>query len=422
MEEAKLLTHAKNYIDQLARGVDPISGRAVPEDSVLGQERLSKCFQYVSQVLQRELDQLQRPEEPPERKPPKEEPANETPGGMPLGDFMAGLCASLGYTAAPVFLNTAAYNWLVREGYLTRRSRTGSSLTDYLPTQKGLGFGLVAEERTNRAGESYVKLLCGKKSWQLLQDNFEQIIACNQKRWEPLLACLTPEWHSSTACTEEPVTLTAMLNQINSQLPEDLPKKVVPTELSNWLVWKGLLVPAIVRKAPVRLPTRAGEELGIQSTKHKKNGKILWSIPAQQFILDNLNGIVQDLASGEAYKWGPRELVLSDSVVQSLHPQPKPVPAAYLETVINGAFECKKGQPILVPRGLITSWLYQEGYTVTGAEPPSGDGSVLPTEKGEAAGLVLFEGRVHFTQAGQQFIYGHLPQIFDYYKGITATR
>lgn len=422
MEEAKLLTHAKDYIDQLARGVDPISGRAVPEDSVLVQERLVQCFQYVSRVLQRELDQLQKPEEPPEKKPPEKEPPDQASGGMLLGDFMAGLCASRGFTANPLFLNAAAYHWLVQEGYLTQRSGTNSSLTDYPPTQKGIELGLVAEEHTNREGAPYVRILCGKKSWQLLRDNLEQIIACNQKRWEPLLTCLTPEWHSGAACTEGPVTFTAMLKQINSQLPEDLPKKIVPAELSNWLVWKGLLAPAIVRKSLVRLPTRAGAELGIQSTKHKKNGKILWSVPAQQFILDNLNGIVQDLASGEAYQWGPRELVLSDAVVQSLHPQPKLVPAAYLETVINSAFGCKKGQPGLIPKMLLSSWLYQEGYIAAGTEPSSGGESTLPTEKGKAAGLVLSEGRVCFSEAGQQFVYDHLQQILDYYRGITAAR
>ena len=55
MTELDILIHAKDYIDKLAQGIDPISGQEVPEDSVINQARLVRCFFYVSGVLQKIL-------------------------------------------------------------------------------------------------------------------------------------------------------------------------------------------------------------------------------------------------------------------------------------------------------------------------------------------------------------------------------
>ena len=35
MTELEKIRHAKNYLDRLADGIDPISGQAMPEDTVL---------------------------------------------------------------------------------------------------------------------------------------------------------------------------------------------------------------------------------------------------------------------------------------------------------------------------------------------------------------------------------------------------
>ncbi|WP_409969661.1 hypothetical protein RFF05_07055 [Bengtsoniella intestinalis] len=51
MTDIEVTKRAKMYIDQLAKGIDPISGNAVPDDSVVSQERLVKCFQFVSGKL-----------------------------------------------------------------------------------------------------------------------------------------------------------------------------------------------------------------------------------------------------------------------------------------------------------------------------------------------------------------------------------
>ena len=52
MDKLRIIQHAQGYMDKLSLGIDPISGTPVPEDSTLQQERLQKCFRFVSDSLE----------------------------------------------------------------------------------------------------------------------------------------------------------------------------------------------------------------------------------------------------------------------------------------------------------------------------------------------------------------------------------
>lgn len=56
IEEIDKLQRAKLYIDKLAKGIDPITEYQIHNESVLNNERLSKCFAYVSEVLQKVIN------------------------------------------------------------------------------------------------------------------------------------------------------------------------------------------------------------------------------------------------------------------------------------------------------------------------------------------------------------------------------
>ena len=56
MTELEIMQRAKRYMDNLANGIDPLTGQELPEDSVLNNVRLSRCFFYVSGVLGQVID------------------------------------------------------------------------------------------------------------------------------------------------------------------------------------------------------------------------------------------------------------------------------------------------------------------------------------------------------------------------------
>ena len=51
MTELEKIAYAKSFIDKLARGINPINDREIPDDDVVNNPRLCRCFFYVSEVL-----------------------------------------------------------------------------------------------------------------------------------------------------------------------------------------------------------------------------------------------------------------------------------------------------------------------------------------------------------------------------------
>lgn len=51
MTELETMQRAKMYLEKLSRGIDPITDREMPEDSVLNNVRICRCLHYVSGVL-----------------------------------------------------------------------------------------------------------------------------------------------------------------------------------------------------------------------------------------------------------------------------------------------------------------------------------------------------------------------------------
>ena len=48
MTELEKMERAKMYLDKLANGIDPITDQELPDDTVLNNVRLARCFFYTS--------------------------------------------------------------------------------------------------------------------------------------------------------------------------------------------------------------------------------------------------------------------------------------------------------------------------------------------------------------------------------------
>ena len=60
MTEFEKIAYAKSFIDKLANGINPLDDTPVPDGDLVNNVRLSRCFFYVSSLLQRELDRERR--------------------------------------------------------------------------------------------------------------------------------------------------------------------------------------------------------------------------------------------------------------------------------------------------------------------------------------------------------------------------
>ena len=126
MNELDTLRRAQQYMEQLAQGIDPISGQELPEDTVLNQARLVRCFFYVAGILKEDADRLERGERA--RQPKKPEfylteaeraavPISETP--VTVSVFVQTVNDAVGGGESRKKLTLSAItNWLVEKGFL----------------------------------------------------------------------------------------------------------------------------------------------------------------------------------------------------------------------------------------------------------------------------------------------------------------
>lgn len=296
MEETKVLQQVLRYTEDLAAGRDPAGGRAVPAGSVLREEKMVKCFQYISQALMQELNSREqnREEQNQGREQPQEERKEEQENRVTLAVFMLETVTSLGFTGFRFFLSRGTSEWLVRKGYLTcERDEDGNpDFRRCRVTQKGSAAGFTESEPCE---DGYIAVLCGQRAKEFLRNHLDLIMESEYAQWEPLLTCLTAERRERVVCFPDTVSLRTLLDRVNDGLPADLPRKYSVLAVKSWLVRSGLFQVSVRNGKKRYSVTDAGLQKGFTGA-----GKL--SGQAQQFLLDHLENIARDMASGEAFR------------------------------------------------------------------------------------------------------------------------
>jgi hypothetical protein len=175
--ELEKLERAKLYIEQLANGIDPISGRELPEDSALNQVRLSRCFFYVADVLKQAVIREKRAAKIPML--PFELP-DELRAQIPVEPnamvkrFTDSINALADLTVMRNLKTTAVTGWLVEQGYLREDLFNGKRRK--VPTEKGRAAGIADEPRQGQFG-SYTATLYSEDAQRLMLAHLDEIIA-----------------------------------------------------------------------------------------------------------------------------------------------------------------------------------------------------------------------------------------------------
>jgi len=175
--ELEKLERARLYIEQLANGIDPISGLELPDDSALNQVRLSRCFFYVAEVLGQAITKEKKAAKIPLL--PFALP-DELRGQIPIEPnrmimhFMGSINALIDETAMRKLKVTAFTNWLVEQGYLREDLYNGKRRK--VPTDKGRAAGITEEPRQGQFG-SYTATLYDENAQQLIIAHLDEIIA-----------------------------------------------------------------------------------------------------------------------------------------------------------------------------------------------------------------------------------------------------
>lgn len=180
MTELETMQRAKMYMDKLAKGIDPITGRELPEDSALNNVRLGRCFFYVSEVLGQVIanggviggtPKLQPFEITPEqlcKVQISQEPVRIT-------QLIEMLSMAVDNPQMKKLSATAITNWLLAKGFLEKQTgQDGKSRR--VPTQNGFRIGLCTETRQGHYGE-YQAIFYNAAAQRFVLDHLPAILS-----------------------------------------------------------------------------------------------------------------------------------------------------------------------------------------------------------------------------------------------------
>ena len=181
MEEREKLAAAKKYLDDLANGVDPLTGRILPEDSGVNNVRVSRCLFYVSSVLEKVIEnggrvgaRVKKPKKLIFSLSQTEKDAieiTETP--VLLADFVERVNANVDLNVMKKVSAKAFTDWMIANGILEEKFIKDKNRK--FPTLLGNNLGVITEERQGLYGK-YVAILYTKTAQEFLVDNLDEIV------------------------------------------------------------------------------------------------------------------------------------------------------------------------------------------------------------------------------------------------------
>ncbi len=193
MTEIEKIQYAKNFIDKLANGINPLDNTPIPEDDITNHVRISRCFFFVSDVLRQVIDGgFGKPPKKVSSKP-KKAPFSATP--EQLEDYE--------YSKYPISATAIArkINWLIQDIKDKKMENLSHrKITQWLidiemiewrewengkykrfPTQTGEEFGLILN-----IWESYGRrnpvIYYNEEAQKFIIDNIEAIAATEVKK------------------------------------------------------------------------------------------------------------------------------------------------------------------------------------------------------------------------------------------------
>ena len=178
MDDMEKLKRAQMYLNKLANGIDPITGKEIESDAMLNNVRLSRCFFYVAEVLGQVI--AAGGVSPPAGKGniPFMLDASRL-DAVPISDTpltVTQFCRNITQAAAAQgkLSFQPITNWLLTAGYLENEARDGNK-TRRRVTAKGREIGLSEEQRDSQDGR-YLAILYSPAAQRFILEHLAAIL------------------------------------------------------------------------------------------------------------------------------------------------------------------------------------------------------------------------------------------------------
>ena len=179
MTELETMRRAKMYMDKLAQGVDPVTDRQIPGDSALNNPRLSRCFAYVSGVLDQVIANggkvtAGQPTRPFSITPEQLSRVRLSAEPVKLSWLLDALSEAVGDPEMKKLSPVVLSDWLVEQGLLEKHTDPEGQ-NHRLPTEAGVRLGLSTQMVQGRQ-QPYTAVLYDTRAQIYILDHIFEIL------------------------------------------------------------------------------------------------------------------------------------------------------------------------------------------------------------------------------------------------------
>lgn len=185
MTELEIMRRAKEYLDKLANGVNPITGREVPEYDTINNVHISRCLFYASGILQQVIDNggtVSASTKANTLMPFSlsfEDRSRYAFGEWPLSvSQIAQRINELADLSVMKKLKTTSITAFLVQSGLLAEEKGPDGHTNKRPTAEGRRLGISTIVRSGQYGE-YTAVVYDREAQQFILDNLDAVIAIN---------------------------------------------------------------------------------------------------------------------------------------------------------------------------------------------------------------------------------------------------
>lgn len=177
MTDKEVMERAKEYIDRLSAGTNPITGEPVEENDVVRNVRISKCLTYVSHVLAALIanggNVTKKTAAPFKISGEQLKKFRFSDEPVSVSEIVRRINETVNENESGKLSYTVIVQWLESEGYLEMKETDGQR--GRRPCVKGKAIGIIEEDRKNIKG-NYIAVLYTKGAQKFVIDNLQEMI------------------------------------------------------------------------------------------------------------------------------------------------------------------------------------------------------------------------------------------------------
>ena len=184
MDDIEIMKRAKQYIESLANGIDPLTGNEIADGDIVNNVRISRCLFYTAGVLQKVIDNGGEIRRERQKRSGKADFALTDEQALALEPDEADLTVS---KVADIInskidenvmrtLKAAVINrWLIQKGLLTEVTINGRQYKHATSAGESIGIKLI--DRVSQTGVPYKQCVYSPEAQRFIFDNIDAITA-----------------------------------------------------------------------------------------------------------------------------------------------------------------------------------------------------------------------------------------------------